>query len=170
MPKKILKIAKARNLAIKYHKKQMYGKNPYVFHLDGVVRILKDFGYSSDFLIAGYLHDTIEDTELTLSTIKKEFGENVSKLVKSVTDPKIGTRKEKKRQVYKQINQYSLSLVVKLADRIANVQASLKIANLSKLEMYKSEQKEFKNATQNIKSLRITKLWNCLESLLEASV
>ena len=142
----------------------MYGVNPYIFHLEQVVEILKKFGYSNDYLIAGYLHDTIEDTDLTLNTIKKEFGSNVARLVKSVTDSKAESRKEKKIQVYKQINEYPLSLVIKLADRIANVQ------NLSKLEMYKSEQEEFKSSTQNIKSLRISKMWYRLETLFKANI
>ena len=58
---------------------------PYIVHPLAVKKILEEWGMDEDTIIAGILHDTVEDTDLTLDDIKKEFGESVAFLVDGVT-------------------------------------------------------------------------------------
>jgi guanosine-3',5'-bis(diphosphate) 3'-pyrophosphohydrolase len=66
-------------------------------HLDAVVRILKSFGNSEPaVLAAGYLHDTVEDTNTTIQELYEEFGEEVAELVYWLTDAEKGKRRMRK--------------------------------------------------------------------------
>ena len=47
---------------------------PYIVHPLAVKKILEEWGMDEDTIIAGILHDTVEDTDLTLDDIKREFG------------------------------------------------------------------------------------------------
>ena len=58
---------------------------PYIIHPLAVKKILEEWGMDEDTVIAGVLHDTVEDTSLTLDDIRKEFGESVAFLVDGVT-------------------------------------------------------------------------------------
>ena len=59
--------------------------DPYISHPLAVMKILEDWGMDEDTVIAGVLHDTVEDTDLTIKDIEKEFGEQVAFLVDGVT-------------------------------------------------------------------------------------
>ena len=59
--------------------------SPYFVHPLAVAEILCEWGADSDTIIAGLLHDTVEDTSITLGDIKKEFGVSVAALVEGVT-------------------------------------------------------------------------------------
>lgn len=79
-------VGKARQTALKEHGTQMYGKTgkPYRVHLEHVVRILVEEmldHYSPEILAAGWLHDTLEDTELTLDQLQKQLPEPVCAIV-----------------------------------------------------------------------------------------
>ena len=58
---------------------------PYIIHPLAVKKILEEWGMDEDTVIAGILHDTVEDTDLRLDDIKQEFGESVAFLVDGVT-------------------------------------------------------------------------------------
>ena len=58
---------------------------PYFIHPCAVAEILIDLGLDAATIAAAFLHDVIEDTEITAEDIKKEFGEEVLTLVASVT-------------------------------------------------------------------------------------
>ena len=58
---------------------------PYITHPIHVAKILASYESDSDAIIAALLHDTVEDTPVTIDEIKKEFGENVMQLVDGVT-------------------------------------------------------------------------------------
>ncbi len=58
---------------------------PYVTHCVAVAGILAEMKVPATVVIAGLLHDTVEDTEVTLNDIKREFGEETAKLVDGVT-------------------------------------------------------------------------------------
>jgi hypothetical protein len=61
--------------------RQYYGQ-PFVVHLDSVVRILQSFGIEApSVLAAAYLHDTAEDTEASIADIFKAFGESPSSFI-----------------------------------------------------------------------------------------
>jgi len=122
-------VSDAREFAIKAHGNQLYGNKPYVYHLDAVVKILEPYGETAQ--IIGYLHDVVEDTGVSLQEIEDEFDLFISICVYVLTDP-LGhrTRKEKKKYVcYKLsivVDKYSVSLIVKAADRLANLECGEK--------------------------------------------
>lgn len=53
-------------------------KVPFVSHVLAVGMMLAAYGYAEDVVIAGILHDIVEDTEVTLEGIEEEFGEYVA--------------------------------------------------------------------------------------------
>ncbi len=151
-------VERAQVFALKRHAGQMYGDLPYGYHLLKVVQVLERFDAVGDYLIAAaWLHDVIEDTDTTYKEVLERFGESVAELVSRVSDDNsIAGRTAKKADVYKRIgaspwNLYGQNaLVIKLADRIANVEAcisgSKKLSGdqqakcMNKLEMYREEQ------------------------------
>lgn len=165
------KYQQAQKLAIISHKNQKYGNNPYEYHLQKVVDVLLQYGCSLEdeitapILIAAWLHDSLEDTSLTYEEIKTDFGANIAELVWRVTDEPGTTRKERKLATYCKTKENEAAIILKLADRIANVEASLE--NSNKLNMYKNEYSDFKKALQPFsESILARKMWHHLDQLL----
>jgi GTP pyrophosphokinase len=128
------------------HRNQVYDMFPYEKHIEDVVSILRDHGYFGDDIISGYLHDSIEDGDLTYNKIKKVFGYNVAEIVLACTDPSDArNRKEKKERVMVKLIQYPKAIPTKLADRIANLEHSIRMQNTDKSEMYLNEHTTFKS-------------------------
>lgn len=150
----------ARQVAIVAHGDQRYdGIFPYVKHLDDVVAVLDRFDFSGDFIVAGYLHDAIEDGNLSYNKIKKNFGEDVAEMVFCVTDEIGRNRKEKKEKTLPKTASNRNAVILKLADRIANIEHG------GKIDMYRKEYPEFRQALYN--DHHIAKcLWNRLDELL----
>ena len=70
------RIKKAAEMAEKAHAGQFHKTGePYIVHPLAVKKILEEWGMDEDTIIAGILHDTVEDTSLTLNDIKEGFGE-----------------------------------------------------------------------------------------------
>jgi (p)ppGpp synthase/HD superfamily hydrolase len=117
-------------------------------------------------LIAAWLHDSLEDTALTRGEVESRFGSGVAELVWRVTDEPGASRKERKVATYQKTRQTEASVILKLADRIANVEAA--IANHSVLlRMYSREQADFKNALQPASASHLAaRMWSHLDQLL----
>lgn len=106
---------------------------PYIVHPLAVKKILEEWGMDEDTIIAGILHDTVEDTDLTLDDIRKEFGDSVAFLVDGVT--KLSTARDGMRDIDTYLpatkdNFLRLMialgddirvLIIKLADRLHNL-------------------------------------------------
>ena len=60
---------------------------PYISHPRAVARILSDAGCSEEMVVAGILHDTVEDTSLTLDHIREKFGSRVAQIVQGCSEP-----------------------------------------------------------------------------------
>src|SRR5450631_1910449 len=60
---------------------------PYLIHPLNVAKILLDCGCSDELAVAGLLHDTVEDTAVTLEQIRASFGDAVARLVEFATEP-----------------------------------------------------------------------------------
>lgn len=114
-------VQQAREFAIAAHGEQRYGDKPYESHLAAVVQIMDDFGLPAEFKVAGWLHDVIEDTEATVADISEAFGDRVARLVWAVTGG--GDRESHVASIHRKIAAYPDAAVVKLADRIANVES-----------------------------------------------
>lgn len=111
----------AREFAVAAHGDQRYGDRPYVEHLAAVVDVLEEFGFSDEYVAAGWLHDVVEDTDVTEADIQAAFGEQVAKLVSAVSGG--GNRETHVASIYEKIEAYPDAAFLKLADRIANVEA-----------------------------------------------
>jgi len=139
--KRITEIKEAAYFAIAKHGSQTYDEYPYYYHLEQVVDILEQYGYTEDvFIISGYLHDILEDTDTSYNDIKEKFGERVAEIVYCVTDELGRNRKERKAKTLPKIAGNMDAIIIKLADRIANLRKP-KMKN-----MYVKEYKEFKDA------------------------
>ena len=102
------------------------GNEPYVNHLAEVAHFLAvaTSGADAELVAAGWLHDTIEDTETTREELADEFGTRVADIVAEVTDD-MSLPKDKRRQ--KQIedapHKSPDAKLIKIADKISNVSA-----------------------------------------------
>ena len=96
---------------------------PYINHPLDVARILTEGGVEDvEVLMAGILHDTIEDTQTTAEELTERFGERVCGLVLEVTDDKSLEKLERKRlQVVKAPTKSPGAKMIKLADKLANL-------------------------------------------------
>lgn len=141
-------INRARAFAVAAHGEQRYGDQLYSVHLNAVADILAPFGEEAQ--VVGYLHDVAEDTDVSLEMIRAEFGERVSKLVALVTDEPGANRRERKARTNVKLAAISaedaLAMVVKAADRLANLRASSGSGTDSKLGMYRREHPVFRQA------------------------
>lgn len=101
---------------------------PYFVHPLHVAEILIDLHMDVDTIIAGFLHDTMEDTETTQEQIKERFGEDVANLVDGVTKISILKVKNKSVQEAETIRKmlFAMSkdirvIIIKLADKLHNM-------------------------------------------------
>lgn len=162
---RITKVKEAAYLAISLHGMQTYDGQPYYYHLEQVVDVLKEFGFTEDkYVIAGYLHDALEDTAISYNEIKKSFGEEVAEIVFAVTDELGRNRKERKEKTYPKIKGNPDAVIVKLADRIANTRNSIK--NKPEMaKMYAKELEGFRDALYEPQS-EAERMWLELSDVL----
>ena len=133
-------INKARQFAIEAHKDTRYGELSYDYHLKAVVNAMGEA--PEEAIAAAWLHDTVEDTSATLHDIREQFGGRVARLVDCVTDEPGANRKERKAGMYKKLAAGpAAARRIKLADRIANMEASIENPKLA--AMYVKEFPEF---------------------------
>lgn len=120
-------IFKALNFAAakhRDHRRKGQHAAPYINHLIDVADILWNIGQVRDIsiLIAGILHDTLEDTDTTPAEIVRGFGPQVLSIVEEVTDDKSLPKEVRKRlQVEHAATISPEARQLKLADKIANV-------------------------------------------------
>lgn len=118
---------KEKMFAINAHKGQIRKSEPdkpMIIHPISVGMLLEEYGYDEQIVAAGYLHDTIEDTKYTIEDIKKEFGDEVSNLVKGASEPdKSLSWEERKQHTIEETKKLSLrNKLVICADKINNLE------------------------------------------------
>lgn len=97
---------------------------PYIVHPVEVMQILTENGCDKEVVIAGILHDTLEDTQTTPDEIRSEFGRTVLEIVQSESEDKSKSWKERKQTAI--LHMYSASLESKLvccADKLSNLRS-----------------------------------------------
>jgi (p)ppGpp synthase/HD superfamily hydrolase len=114
-------------------------------------------------LAASFLHDVIEDTNTSYSDLKKEFDFNIAEIVYCVTDELGRTRKEKKEKTLPKIRSNPKSVILKVADRIANVEFSKKEGS-NHFSMYQKEHTDFQYQLRIHR--QIDSMWEHLEKIL----
>ena len=132
----------ARRFADRAHAGQGYGDGPYTTHLDDVAGVLDEHGCPEPVVVAGYLHDTLEDTTTSPDELEAAFGPRVRRAVELVTDKPGRNRGERHEATYPAIAGDHDATQVKVADRIANLRRSL-AGDPGRLRMYLGEQDRF---------------------------
>ena len=104
-----------------------YTFEPYIVHPAEVAKIVGDAGGTEAMVAAAWLHDTVEDTGVTIETIRAEFGVEVAELVGWLTDvsrPEHGNRAHRKAlDRAHSAAAPAEAQTVKLADLIANTRS-----------------------------------------------
>lgn len=151
-------ISEAREFAIKTHGNQMYGNRPYIHHLEECLRIFGGVIDQRDLLSARkhlideigaaiFLHDTMEDQAVHYAILEDRFGKNVAEAVWCVTKIK----PYNPALYFEKISQNPIAAIVKLCDRICNVnncfdiQGNIIPEHRSKLDKYIQEDKYILN-------------------------
>lgn len=149
----LLELEHAIDVASKAHagQKRKSGE-PYIIHPIAVSATLIEWGMDIDSVIAGILHDTVEDTEMTLEEIESTFGKDVAFLVDGVTkvsQARAGMQdlteylpqtKDNLSKLLIAIGQDVRVIIIKLADRLHNLQTL----------QYKSREKQIKIARESL--------------------
>mgnify|MGYP000947900182 CR=1 FL=1 len=141
-------LEEARQFALAAHGSQRYGDRPYSFHLEAVVQLLSPYGVEAQ--VIGYLHDVVEDTDATESDIRERFGALVADCVSLLTDSPGKSRFERKAKTYARLatvaGPVELALLVKAADRLANVRTCALDDRRGLLDVYRNEHAAFRHA------------------------
>ncbi len=130
----ISQVKKAYEAAKKYHADQLRKSGePYIIHPLKVALILADLQMDKESIIAGILHDVVEDTDMTLEDIEQEFGSDVALLVDGVTKlTRLSWSREKRtdkteiqaenlRKMFLAMAKDIRVIIIKLADRLHNM-------------------------------------------------
>ena len=136
-------IEKAYRFAQEAHKEQKRESGePYFIHCCHVANILMDFNLDADTICAGLLHDTVEDTPVTLEVLRKEFNKEIAHMVQGVTkisDLKFSSTDEETvenwRKMLIAVAEDVRVILIKLADRTHNMRT---------LEYLPPEKRKFK--------------------------
>lgn len=108
-----------------------FGNIPYILHPLEVASIISTITSDENVIVAGILHDTVEDTNATIKEIADIFGEKVANLVDSETEDKLAElpptdtwkiRKEASLRVLKETNDVNVKIIW-LADKISNLRS-----------------------------------------------
>jgi len=142
------RVRKAYELAKRAHKDQKRESGePYIIHPLNVCMNLTLFKADGASLCAGLLHDVVEDTNIPLEEIEKEFGPDVAHLVDGVTkisnlhfDSKEEATNANIRRIINSLNDDVRIIIIKLCDRLHNMQTL----------QYKAPEKQIRSANETL--------------------
>lgn len=96
----------------------------YIVHPLEVLQILTSMHAGSELLIAGILHDTVEDTQVTLEDIRVKFGDQVARLVGNHSEDKSKSWKERKQRTLDQLKEADRDTrLLIMADKVSNLRS-----------------------------------------------
>jgi RelA/SpoT family (p)ppGpp synthetase len=122
-------ICRAFQFAYSLHQGQMRASGePYIAHPIAVAGILRDLGGSPALIASGFLHDVVEDTDITVAELETVFGSEIARLVDGVTklskfnfSSKTERQAENFRRMFVAMAKDIRVIIVKLADRLHNM-------------------------------------------------
>ncbi len=122
------KVFKAIEFAARAHAGQ-YRKGrrvPYIFHPIAVAWTLLELGCDEQLVAAAVLHDTVEDTQVSLEDLGREFGAEVADIVEGCSEPdKTAPWEERKRHTIEYLRSAPMEVVlVTCADKLDNIRAT----------------------------------------------
>ncbi len=111
----------ARRAHLGQHRKQTHEQ--FVEHPIAVARLLADAGFDDEVIVAAYLHDVVEKTEIELPEIRKRFGPDVAEMIDSLSeDDEIEGYAARKRALRRRVlGNGRNSILIYAADRVANM-------------------------------------------------
>jgi (p)ppGpp synthase/HD superfamily hydrolase len=122
-------VSRAADFAARRHvgtRRKGSDRQPYVNHLAEVAQLLATATHGSDaaLVAAGWLHDTIEDTQTSREELAQEFGDDIATLVVEVSDDKTLPKAERKRlQILHAPNASGRARMLKIADKTSNLRS-----------------------------------------------
>ena len=136
-------IRKAFNVAAKAHQSmRRKSGEPYIFHPLAVARICADeIGLGPTSIVCALLHDTVEDTNITLNDIEKNFGVKVRNIIDGLTkisgefDFTSSTQAENFKKMFLTIPDDVRVILIKLADRLHNMRTLDSMKEIKKLKI-----------------------------------
>ncbi len=135
-PQEVERMEAAYRFAEHYHagQKRLSG-DPYITHVVGTAQNLFDLHCDADTLMAGILHDCIEDTEATKEEIEGKFGKEIAELVEGVTKISAKVFRDSEERKAENLRKIMLAMVkdirvivIKLADRLHNMRTLMYLA------------------------------------------
>ena len=140
---------KAYNFALEAHQNQKRDEGvPYIIHPVAVAKILTELKLDSATITTGLLHDTIEDTNVTYETVRKEFGDEVENLVEGVT--KISALEDKASTDSKAENFRKLILATSKDIRVLLVKLEDRLHNMRTIQFVKDKDKIIRKAKETM--------------------
>lgn len=176
------KLIRAITYATKKHEGQVRKVDgaPYIVHPYRVAMLLKEEGYEDDIVIAGLLHDVVEDTDGTIGEISNLFGHHIAQLVSFATEPdKTKPWEDRKKHTIHQLKEAPLEArLVVCADKIDNLRAIIENEqalgdgiwehfNSSKQAQQWYYQEVYKSLKTNLSSTSTPALFTQLEQLID---
>lgn len=177
------KVIKALYFAAKAHRNQFRKGNadiPYLVHPVEVAMILQENNMSEEIVIAGLLHDTLEDTSVTQEDIEREFGKKILELVLGASERLEGIEhtdwKTRKSHTIEYLASAPLDVkYVSCADKLSNIRSMLRDYEEVGEELWKRfneknplEQKwYYVGLTESLKGLESLKMYVEFKSSVE---
>lgn len=137
------RVRRAFEIAVEAHKNmRRKSGEPYIHHPLAVARIVADeIGLGITSVICALLHDTVEDTEVTLEDVRKEFGESTARIIEGLT--KIGKissntesiQAENYRKILLTLSDDIRVILVKIADRLHNMRTMDNMSRKNQLKI-----------------------------------
>jgi (p)ppGpp synthase/HD superfamily hydrolase len=121
-------IQQARDLATERHAHlHMWNaaRSPVIIHIAEVARYVDTHGGTEEMIAAAWLHDIVEDTDITLEYLERQFGSAISSLVDGLTDPPhfaaLPLDQRKQMQADRLRSKSNEIKIIKICDQLSNV-------------------------------------------------